>query len=182
MMMTLPNILTMGRIALVPPFIGLFYLPGDGGAWAAFALFALAAVTDYFDGWLARRLNQTSEFGRILDPIADKLIVAAALVMLAVQHGAPVIPVVAILCRELLISGLREGLAGRLSLPVSRLGKWKTASQMVAIALLLIAPPLASLGALLGQAGEALLWLAAVLSWLSAGLYVRAIARQWATP
>ena len=75
-MMTLPNILTMGRIALVPPFIGLFYLPGDGGAWAAFALFALAAVTDYFDGWLARRLNQTSEFGRILDPIADKLIVS----------------------------------------------------------------------------------------------------------
>ena len=179
---TLPNILTIGRIALIVPFVGLFYVPGESAAWAAFALFALAAVTDFFDGWLARRLNQTSEFGRILDPIADKLIVAAALVMLAVQYGAPVIPVVAILCRELLISGLREGLAGRLSLPVSRLGKWKTAGQMVAIALLLIAPALTSLGLPLEQAGEALLWLAALLSWLSAGFYLRAVARQWATP
>jgi cardiolipin synthase len=179
-MTRLPNILTLGRIALVPPFIGLFYLPPEAAAWATFAVFALAAVSDFLDGWLARRLNQTSEFGRVFDPIADKLIVAAALIMLAVMHGAPVIPVVAILCRELLISGLREGLAGRLALPVSALGKWKTVSQMAAIALLLIAPAFASFAAPLGHAGEAALWLAALLSWLSAGLYLRAAARQWA--
>ena len=179
-MTTLPNILTVGRIALIPPFIGLFYLPQEIAAWATFGLFAFAAVTDFFDGWLARRLNQTSEFGRILDPIADKLIVASALVMLAVQYDAPVIPVVAILCRELMISGLREGLAGRISLPVSHLGKWKTASQMTAIAVLLIAPAFAALAELLGHAGEGLLWLAAALSWLSAGFYLRAVARQWA--
>jgi cardiolipin synthase len=179
-MTNLPNILTLSRIALVPPFIGLFYVPGEAAAWITFGLFTLAAVTDFFDGWLARRLNQISEFGRILDPIADKLIVAAALVMLAVQYDAPVIPVVAILCRELLIAGLREGLAGRLTLPVSRLGKWKTVSQMTAIALLLIAPAFSALSAPLGLAGEALLWLAAVLTWLSAVFYIRAVAQQWA--
>lgn len=178
-MASLPNILTIGRIALVPPFIALFYVPGDVAAWAAFGVFAAAAVSDFFDGWLARRLNQESRFGAVFDPIADKLIVAAALIMLAVQYGAPVIPVIAILCRELLISGLREGLVGRLSLPVSRLGKWKTASQMAAIALLLIAPVIVSLADILMLAGEAALWLAAALSWLSAGMYLRAAARQW---
>ena len=179
-MTNIPNILTIGRVALVAPFVALFYVPGDVAAWAIFGVFALAAATDFFDGWLARRLDQTSEFGRILDPIADKLIVAAALIMLAVRYDAPVIPVVAVFCSELLISGLREGLAGRLSLPVSRLGKWKTASQMTAIALLLVAPAWLSLAEPLGQAGEALLWLAAALSWLSAGFYLRAVARQWA--
>ena len=178
-MTNLPNILTIGRMALVPPFIGLFYLPGEAAAWATFGIFVLAALSDFFDGWLARRLGQTSEFGRIFDPIADKFIVAAALIMQTVHYEAPVIPVAAILCRELLISGLREGLAGRIELPVSRLGKWKTATQMAAIALLLVAPAFASLAAPLGQAGEAALWLGAVLSWLSAGLYLRAAARRW---
>ena len=186
----------------------MFFLPFEAAAWATFGVFALAAMTDFFDGWLARRLNQTSEFGRILDPIADKLIVAAALVMLtlrygdeaptlfAIPYGSMVIPVAAILCRELLISGLRVGLAGRYSLPVSRLGKWKTASQMVAIALMLFAPTLLSfsdpqwsagegegleyLFIFLLIAGEILLWLVAVLSWLSAGLYIRAGWRQLA--
>ena len=207
-MTNLPNILTMGRVALVPLFIGLFFLPFEAAAWSTFGVFALAAMTDFFDGWLARRLNQTSEFGRILDPIADKMIVAAALVMLtlrygdeaptifAIPYGSMVIPVAAILCRELLITGLRVGLAGRFSLPVSRLGKWKTASQMVAIALMLFAPTLLSfsdpewsaeegeglayLFTFLLLAGEILLWLAAILSWLSAGLYIRAGWRQLA--
>ena len=205
-MMNLPNILTIGRTALVPPFVAFFYLPHNAAAWATLGVFALAAMTDYFDGWLARRLNQTSEFGRILDPIADKLLVASALVMLtlryedeaptlfAIPYGSMVIPVAAILCRELLIFGLRVGLAGRFSLPVSRLGKWKTASQMAAIILMLFAPTLLSFldpdrssgsGDLLGYlfiflllAGEILLWFAAILSWLSAGLYIRAGWRQ----
>ena len=205
-MTNLPNILTMGRIALVPLFIGLFYLPPEAAAWSTFSVFTFAALTDFLDGWLARRLNQTSEFGRILDPIADKLIVAAALVMLmlrygdetptlfAIPYGSMVIPVTAILCRELLISGLRIGLAGRFNSPVSRLGKWKTASQMAAIALMLFAPTLLSFldpdrssgsGDLLGDlfiflllAGEILLWLTAIMSWLSAGLYIRDAWRQ----
>ncbi len=181
-MTKLPNLLTVGRIAVIPPFVGLFYVSGEAAVWAVFGLFIVAAVSDFFDGWLARRLNQTSEFGRIFDPIADKLIVAAALIMLVASERAAVIPVVAILCRELLISGVREGLAGRTGLPVSRLGKWKTAAQMVAIALLLVAPGLAALAAPLQQAGDAALWLAALLSWLSAGLYLRAVLRQGAAP
>ena len=203
----LPNILTISRMALVAPFVGLYYLPDENAAaWATFGLFVLAAVTDFFDGQLARRMNRTSEFGRIFDPIADKLIVAAALVMLVVRSGHEdsvflampyglVIPVVAILCRELLISGLREGLAGRFSLPVSRLGKWKTASQMAAIVMILFAPALASFsdpewskGEGKGLvflifffviAGQILLWISAVLCWLSASVYLRAVARQW---
>jgi len=181
-MTNLPNLLTVGRIALIPPFVGLFYVSGEAAIWAVFALFIAAAVSDFFDGWLARRLGQTSEFGRIFDPIADKLIVAAALIMLVASERAAVIPVIAILCRELLLSGVREGLAGRTGLPVSRLGKWKTASQMVAVALLLVAPGLASLAAPLQQAGDAALWLAALLSWLSAGLYLRAVLRHGTAP
>ena len=178
-MTNLPNLLTLGRIVLIAPFAGLFFVPGMSAVWAVFALFVFAAVSDFFDGWLARRLNQTSDFGRVFDPIADKLLVAAALIMLVAFDRAAVIPVVAILCRELLISGLREGLAGHIELPVSRLGKWKTATQMTAIALLLVAPALASVSQPLAQAGEAALWLAAVLSWLSAGVYLRAVSRQW---
>ncbi|MDA0229126.1 MAG: CDP-diacylglycerol--glycerol-3-phosphate 3-phosphatidyltransferase [Proteobacteria bacterium] len=181
-MTNLPNLLTVGRVALIPPFVGLFYVPGEVAVWAVFALFIAAAVSDFFDGWLARRFGQTSEFGRIFDPIADKLIVAAALIMLVASERAAAIPVVAILCRELLISGVREGLAGRAALPVSRLGKWKTAAQMAAIALLLMAPGLVSLSAPLQLAGEAALWLAALLSWLSAILYFRAVLRQGTTP
>ena len=177
-MTNLPNLLTVGRIALIPPFVGLFHVSGDAAIWAVFALFIAAAISDFFDGWLARRLGQTSEFGRIFDPIADKLVVAAALIMLVASERAVVIPVVAILCREMLLSGVREGLAGRTDLPVSRLGKWKTASQMVAIALLLVAPGLASLAAPVQQAGDAAPWLAALLSWLSAGLYLRAVLRH----
>ena len=181
-MTNLPNLLTVGRIALIPPFVGLFYVSGDAAIWAVFALFVVAAVSDFLDGWLARRLGQTSEFGRIFDPIADKLIVAAALIMLVASERAVVIPVVAILCREILLSGVREGLAGRADLPVSRLGKWKTVSQMVAIVLLLVAPGLASLAAPLQQAGDAVLWLAALLSWLSAGLYLRTALRHDTAP
>ena len=179
---TWPNAVTGLRIVLVPVLVGAFFIEGAAGLWLGFAAFAAASVSDFFDGWLARRLDQHSLLGRILDPIADKLLVAAALVMLAWDERAPAIAAVAILARELLISGLREALAGRVTLPVQRLAKWKTAAQMSAIALLLLAPAAAPLlpgaaGEGLAIAGEALLWLAVVLTWGSAIGYVRAAVR-----
>ena len=163
---------------MVPVLVGAFFVAGATGFWLGFAIFAAAALSDFLDGWLARRLDQHSLLGRILDPIADKLLVAAALVMLAADERAPVIAVVAILAREFLISGLREALAGTVPLPVQPLAKWKTAAQMAAIALLLFAPavtPLlpAAAGAGLATAGEGLLWLALVLTWASAIGYLR---------
>ena len=177
-----PNAVTGARILMVPVLVGSFFVAGPAGLWLGLAVFVAAAVSDYLDGWLARRLDQHSLVGRILDPIADKLLVAAALVMLATDERAPVIAVVAILARELLISGLREALAGKVALPVQPLAKWKTAAQMVAIALLLLAPAIApwlteATGAGLATAGEGLLWLAAVLTWASAIGYVRGAVR-----
>ena len=113
-----PNAVTGLRIVMVPALVGAFFIDGLTGLWLGFAVFAAAALSDFFDGWLARRLDQHSLLGRILDPIADKLLVAAALVMLASDDRAPVIAVVAILGREFLISGLREALAGTVALPV----------------------------------------------------------------
>ncbi len=177
-----PNAVTGLRIVMVPVLVGSFFIGGAGGLWLGFAVFAAAALSDFFDGWLARRLDQHSLLGRILDPIADKLLVAAALVMLATDGRAAVIAVVAILLREFLISGLREALAGKVALPVQPLAKWKTAAQMAAIALLLLAPAIApwlpgAAGAGLASAGEGLLWLAVVLTWASAIGYVRASVR-----
>ena len=177
-----PNAVTGLRIVMVPVLVGSFFVSGASGLWLGFAIFAAAALSDFFDGWLARRLDQHSLLGRILDPIADKLLVAAALVMLATDGRAAVIAVVAILLREFLISGLREALAGKVALPVQPLAKWKTAAQMAAIALLLLAPAAApwlpeAAGAGLASAGEALLWLAVVLTWASAIGYVRASVR-----
>jgi len=177
-----PNAVTGLRIVMVPVLVGAFFIEGQTGLWLGFAVFAAAALSDFFDGWLARRLDQHSLLGRILDPIADKLLVAAALIMLATDERAPVIAVVAILLRELLISGLREALAGKVALPVQPLAKWKTAAQMGAIALLLLTPAIASqlpesIGAGLATAGEGLLWLAVVLTWASAIGYLRASAR-----
>ena len=177
-----PNAVTGLRIVMVPVLVGSFFVGGAGGLWLGFAVFAAAALSDFFDGWLARRLDQHSLLGRILDPIADKLLVAAALVMLATDGRAAVIAVVAILLREFLISGLREALAGKVALPVQPLAKWKTAAQMAAIALLLLAPAVSpwlteATGAGLASAGEGLLWLAVVLTWASAIGYVRGSVR-----
>ncbi|MGD9537480.1 MAG: CDP-diacylglycerol--glycerol-3-phosphate 3-phosphatidyltransferase [Alphaproteobacteria bacterium] len=169
--MTVPNQLTIARMVAVPALIGAFYLAQPYAAFACFALFVAASLTDFLDGYLARKLNQPSELGRVLDPIADKLIVAAALVMLVAFDGASPIAAAAILCRELLISGLREALAGRVVLKVTWLAKAKTAVQMIAIAVLLIAPALGIAEVTL--AGEAALWLAVLLSWASAAGYLR---------
>ncbi len=140
-MSSLPNSLTISRIALVPLFVAAFFLPGDPGRWIVFVLFCLAGLTDAVDGMIARKLKAESSLGRMLDPIADKLIVSAALLMLTADRtlqGIHLVPALVILCREILVSGLREFLAGAdVSLPVTRVAKMKTVVQMVAIAALI---------------------------------------------
>ena len=141
MLKKIPNILTIGRIIIVPFFVIAFYLPGFYGDIIALVLFVIASFTDFLDGMLARMMEQESKLGELLDPIADKIIVAAALILL-VMNGAiesfEVIAAIIILTREILISGLREFLAkGRIKLPVSNLAKLKTVLQMVSIGLLL---------------------------------------------
>lgn len=145
MLTKIPNILTLGRIIAIPVLIlSLVFLDSPLANWVAFAFYATACVTDFFDGYLARVLDQQSAFGRFLDPIADKLLVASVLlVLMSVDHigGLTVLPAAVILCREILVSGLREFLAGvRVSVPVTRLAKWKTTIQMLALGFLLVGP------------------------------------------
>jgi len=177
----IPNSLTWARIALIPFFVGIYYLPPDvlpfsWSYWAASAVFALAAITDWFDGYLARSLGQTSAFGAFLDPVADKLMVAVALVLLVEEHSSLwlSLPAMIIIGREITISALREWMAkigASKSVAVSMLGKIKTSAQMVAIPLLLYAAPLAGYDTLL--VGEWLIWLAALLTLWSMGYYLR---------
>ena len=141
MLKKIPNILTIGRIIIVPFFVIAFFLPGFYGDVIALILFIVASFTDFLDGMLARMMKQESKLGELLDPIADKIIVAAALILL-VMNGTiknyEVIAAIIILTREILVSGLREFLAkGRIKLPVSNLSKLKTVLQMVSIGLLL---------------------------------------------
>jgi cardiolipin synthase len=141
MLKKIPNILTIGRIIIVPFFVLAFYLPGFYGDLTAFALFVIASFTDFLDGMLARMMGEESKLGELLDPIADKIIVATALILLVMSgtiRHYEVIAAIIILTREILISGLREFLArGRIKLPVTNLAKLKTFLQMVAISLLL---------------------------------------------
>ena len=141
MLKKIPNILTVGRILIVPFFVLAFYLPGFYGDLTALILFIVASFTDFLDGMLARLLGQESKLGELLDPIADKIIVATALILLVMDgtiSNYEVIAAIIILTREILISGLREFLAkGKIKLPVSNLAKLKTVLQMVSIALLL---------------------------------------------
>jgi cardiolipin synthase len=141
MLKKIPNILTIGRIIIVPFFVLAFYLPGFYGDLTAFTLFVIASFTDFLDGMLARMMGQESKLGELLDPIADKIIVATALILLVMSgtiRHYEVIAAIIILTREILISGLREFLArGQIKLPVTNLAKLKTFLQMVAIALLL---------------------------------------------
>ena len=141
MLRKIPNILTIGRIIIVPFFVLAFYLPGFYGDLTAFALFVVASFTDFLDGMLARMMGEESKLGELLDPIADKIIVATALILLVMSgtiRHYEVIAAIIILTREILISGLREFLArGQIKLPVTNLAKLKTFLQMLAIALLL---------------------------------------------
>jgi len=175
MLTNLPNLLTLARIVLIPLIVAAFFAPGDAAHWLALGLFAIAGATDYFDGRIARARNQQTAFGRFLDPVADKLLVAAVVLMMVAQGwiaGWLVLPALVILLREILISGLREFLAGMsVDVPVSRLAKWKTAVQFLALALLLVG---AAGGTALGELAAAALWIAAGFTLLTGFDYLRA--------
>jgi cardiolipin synthase len=174
---SLPNMLTLSRILAIPVVVATFYVSGDYARWFGCALFAAAGFTDWLDGHMARRWEQQSELGRFLDPIADKLLVSAILLMLTATgrlSDEAVLPALVILCREILVSGLREYLAGlSVSVPVSRLAKWKTTIQMIAIGFLIVGDagphqiPVVWIG-------EMLLWLAAILTIVTGYDYLRA--------
>jgi cardiolipin synthase len=177
MLNTLPNLLTLSRIIAMPLVVATFYIDAPLGPWLGCALFALAGFTDWLDGKLARAWEQQSEWGQFLDPIADKVLVAATLLMLTATQrisGFAVLPALVILSREILVSGLREHLAGiRVKVPVSNLAKWKTAVQMVAIVVLLVGdsgPEILHAKFL----GEGLLWIAAAFTLITGYQYFSA--------
>jgi cardiolipin synthase len=177
--LSLPNILTYGRLAAVPAVVALLFWPEDlWSRWFAAAIFVAAAVTDYLDGYFARTYSQQSALGRMLDPIADKLLVAACLLMLVSDgtiHGWNLWAAIVILSREILVSGLREFLAElKVSVPVSRVAKWKTALQLVAVGFLIAGPAGETVleGAVL--IGTGLLWVAAVLTIYTGWDYMKA--------
>ena len=177
--LNLPNILTYGRVAAVPVVVALLFWPERNWAcWSALGVFVVAAITDFFDGYLARAWHQQSSLGRMLDPIADKLLVAAALLMLCANGtlaGANIWAAIVILCREILVSGLREYLAElRVAVPVTTVAKWKTTAQLVALGFLIAGP--AADEAVPGShgAGVALLWIAAMLTLYTGWDYMRA--------
>ncbi|HET6160442.1 MAG TPA: CDP-diacylglycerol--glycerol-3-phosphate 3-phosphatidyltransferase [Dongiaceae bacterium] len=167
-MLNFANILTMSRIAAIPAIVAFMLLQGPFWHWVALVLFILACMTDWFDGYVARRLDQVSPLGRFLDPIADKLVVAAVLLILvSVRHidGWAILAALIILCREILVSGLREFLAElRVGVPVSILAKWKTAVQMIALGFLIVAKPASEVPINAMLIGEILLWIAAGLT------------------
>ncbi len=164
---SLPNLLTLGRIAAIPIIVALLFFDLHATRWAAFVVYLLACLTDYYDGKLARDRGLISPLGRFLDPIADKLLVATILVMLVANSdiaGVSIFAAIVILCREILVSGLREYLAElQVPMPVSRLAKWKTVVQMIALGVLVLGPA-APEGLLLPTLGESLLWVAALLT------------------
>lgn len=177
MQMNLPNSLTLARIAMIPIFGLVFFLPVGWAGFAAALVFAVAAVTDWLDGWLARRLQQTSAFGAFLDPVADKLMVAVALVALVAVNPSPLfaLPAAVIIGREIAVSALREWMAElgkRATVAVSVIGKFKTGAQMVAIVMLLYGEPVVGLPTSI--LGLLLLYIAAALTLWSMIVYLRA--------
>lgn len=181
---SLPNMLTYGRILAVPLIALCFYMEGrlqstDFARWSALAIFTIASITDFFDGYLARAWNQTSNIGRMLDPIADKLLVSVCLLLLAADTdrtiaGWSLWAAIIILCREILVSGLREYLADlKVSVPVSMLAKWKTAVQMVAIGFLLAGPAGDKYLSYTTEIGITLLWAAAIITLITGYDYFR---------
>ena len=171
-MYNLPNILTISRIVVIPAIFLSVYITSTIWAFIAAVLFIIASITDYFDGYLARARGETSAFGRLLDPIADKLLVTSALVVLLAKPDMVVcklsfIPVIVILCREILVSGLREFLREvNVGMPVTRLAKWKTGFQMTALSMMLLKGFW-----YWGEIGEFLLWIAGVLTFITGYQY-----------
>jgi cardiolipin synthase len=176
MLTTLPNLLTLSRIIVIPALVGAFYLDRPLSNWVTAALFTAAGLTDFLDGYLARSWQQVTNLGKFLDPVADKVMVAVAIFMMLAFGpiaGWLVLPALVILCREIVVSGLREFLAEiHVSVPVSKLAKWKTTLQMIALGLLLW-----------GEAGQPYvptiligswaLWIAAVLTLITGYDYLR---------
>ncbi len=176
---SLPNILTYARVAAVPLVAGFLFWPGDPWArWTALAIFVAAAVTDFLDGYLARAWSQQSSLGRMLDPIADKLLVSAVILMLAANQtisGVTLWAGIVILCREILVSGLREYLAElRVPMPVTAVAKWKTAVQLVALGFLIAGPAGEAVVPGLIMTGIVLLWIAAILTLYTGWDYMKA--------
>jgi cardiolipin synthase len=182
MMANLPNLLTLSRIAAIPVLVALVALHTPGGDLAACAVFAVAGITDWLDGRIARSRKLHSDLGRMLDPIADKLLVGATLMVLAgMNRLSPlgVYPAIVIMCREILVSGLREYLGGlSVGLPVTKLAKWKTGLQMAALGTLVAGDTGASKLGLahlpVSDIGEAMLWLAAALTLYTGWDYLKA--------
>ena len=174
-MTNIANILTLSRIAAIPLIAALLFFNEPALRWIAFILFAVACITDFFDGYIARRMDQVSALGRFLDPIADKLVVAAILMVMTAHgqiRGWVVLPALIILCREILVSGLREYLAElKVRLPVSMLAKWKTTMQMIAMGFLIVGDVMP--GWPIQLVGEGLMWLAAALTLLTGYDYFR---------
>lgn len=189
MPLNVPNLLTWLRIVLIPLFVGIFYfdkswVSGPNQNLVATVIFTAAAVTDWLDGWLARKLNQTSAFGAFLDPVADKLMVAAALIILVKLGRVDAIIALIIIGREIAISALREWMAATgaaRGIAVSFLGKIKTASQMLAIPLLLYHDPLGAFNP--QHVGTWLIYLAALLTLVSMAYYLKvALPQLWRHP
>ena len=191
--LALPNVLTYARIAAVPAVVACMYWQSilEGGLWLrwiALGIFIAAGITDFLDGYFARMWDQQSTFGRMLDPIADKLLVASCLLMLAVDStikGPTIWAAIVILCREILVSGLREYLAElRVSVPVTQLAKWKTAVQLVAIGFLLAGPAGDNMMSawlahpVITDIGIGLLWLSALVTLYTGWDYFRAGVRH----
>ncbi len=186
MPINLPNLLTYARIVMVPIVVGCVIYDTDWGRWVALGIFAIAAITDFFDGYLARAWEQQSNLGRMLDPIADKLLVAAVLLALTrvgTIAGFSFWAGLIILSREILVSGLREFLAElRVSVPVSQLAKWKTAIQMIALGFLLAGPAGDKLIPGITELGIGLLWAAAILTLYTGYDYFRAGIKHLTAP
>jgi len=181
--LSVPNVLTYGRMAAVPVVIGCMYWTDflGGGLWLrwlALMIFITAGVTDFFDGYFARVWGQQTTFGRMLDPIADKLLVSSCLLMLAADGtigGLSLWAALVILCREILVSGLREYLAGlRVSVPVTRLAKWKTTVQLVAIGFLIAGKAGDRIVPITTAIGLSLLWISALVRLYTGWDYLRA--------
>ena len=185
MITTVPNLLTLSRIIAIPALIGAFYLSSPLSNWLALTIFTVAGITDILDGYVARSMGSESGLGRFLDPIADKLLVAAALLMLVYVGRIgdwAILPTVVILCREILVSGLREFLAElRVSVPVSKVAKWKTMLQMVAIGFLIVGEagwdPIPVM-----EIGRTGIWIAAIFTIYTGYDYLRAGLRHVTTP
>ncbi len=182
MKLNLPNILTLSRILVIPIIVILIYLKGPVYGWIAFFLFCLASITDYFDGYLARIRNEISNLGTFLDPIADKLLVAAVILILTskgIIADWETIPALIILLREIVVSGLREFLAGiKVSVPVSKIAKLKTSLQLIALGILILSESGISFLPII-LIGKIALWSAGILTLYTGYDYLKSSIRHF---